>query len=319
MEAGALYLVPVSFSQGEAMFRKLGCLALLSLLTALPVTQTSCKKKEGPPPAKQVRISSTGAYEKYFGPAPTTDKGTCFAFVIYFPSAKSPGKVVPFPFFTFDEGSIKRVSVERFLVGMDVGSYRGEFLQPFPVGVRLLGITEEKGVVTVNFSKELLNLKADKACDEGVLDALALTLMQFRGVKEVRVIVEGRGGNLSFPGGCLIRQPLAADEGAVMQPGPPRLLEIAGLKDKGAKQVEDVQVYFDRPVDIKELTIADKNGKAFVGETFHSVFDMAAVLKPNDPSLFKAGMPVKVRWKVADKLGRAAEGEGEFMFEVKEH
>ncbi len=300
------------------MFRKTGCLAILSLLAVLPVTQTSCKQKEEPPPAKQVRISATGAYEKYFGPAPTTDKGTCFAFVIYFPSAKSPEKVVPFPFFTFDEGSIKKVAVERLLGGMDVGSYRGEFLQPFPVGTHLLGITEEKNAVTVNFSKELLSLKLDRSCGKGGLDALALTLIQFRGVKEVRIIVEGKGG-MSFSGGCRIPQPLAVDEGAVLQPGPPRLLEIAGLRDKGAKNVEDVQAYFDRPVDVKDLSLADKNGKQFVGETFHSVFDMAAVLKPKDPSRFTAGMPVKVRWKVVDRMGRSAEGEGEFKLEVKEH
>lgn len=46
---------------------------------------------------------------------------------------------------------------------------------------------------------------------------------------------------------------------------------------------------------------------------------MAAVLKPKDPSIFKAGMPVKVRWQVVDKKGRAADGDNELMLEVKEH
>ena len=61
---------------------------------------------------------ATAAYEKYFGAAPSVDKGTAYAFVIYFPSSKEPGKVVPFPFFTFDEGSIKKVAVERLLGGL---------------------------------------------------------------------------------------------------------------------------------------------------------------------------------------------------------
>jgi germination protein M len=294
-------------------------LMLLSALLLFVFPVSSCKKQGEPSRQKQVRLSTTKAYEKYFGPAPTTDKGTCFAFVIYFPSAKSPGKVVPFPFFTFDEESIKKVAVERLLGGMDVGSYKGEFAQPFPVGTHLLGISQEKGSVTVNFSRELTSLGAKEACNESSLDALALTLAQFKGVQEVRLEVEGRGGVIRFPGGCLIRQPLAIDESEVLPPGRPRLLEVAALKDKGEKTIEDVHVYFDRPVDVKDVHIFDKNGTPFAGEFYHSVFDMAAVLKPEDPSLFTTGMPVEVRWRVADKLGRNSEGETTLPLEIKEH
>lgn len=294
-------------------------LILLSALLLFIFPVAACKKKEGPSPQNQVRVSTTKAYEKYFGPAPTTDKGTCFAFVIYFPSAKSPGKVVPFPFFTFDEESIKKVAVERLLSGMDIPAYRGEFLQPFHPGTRLLGLTEDKRSVTLNFSKEFINLKADKTCEQGVLDALALTFSQFKGVREVRIAVEGKVGVIPFPHGCLIRQPLTVDESEVMEPGPPRILEIAALKDKGAKTIEGVHVYFDRPVDVKDFSLADKNSKPFAGESFHSVFDMAAILKPKDPSLFMAGMPVKVRWKVVDKKGRGSEGETSLPLAIKEH
>ena len=95
--------------------------------------------------------------------------------------------------------------------------------------------------------------------------------------------------------------------------------KLPRLKDKGAKMIEGVHVYFDRPVDVKDFSLADQNGKPFAGEIFHSVFDMAAVLKPKDPSLFTAGMPIKVRWKVADKKGRSAEGEKILPLEIKEH
>jgi germination protein M len=292
---------------------------LLFALFLLIFPAASCKKKEEPSPRKQVRVSTTAAYEKYFGPAPTTDKGTCFAFVIYFPSAKSPGKVVPFPFFTFDEGSIEKVAVERLLGGMDIGSYKGEFLRPFPAGTHLLEISDENGVVTVNFSREMKNPGAGAACDGGSLDALALTLAQFRGVREVSLQVEGKGGNIRFSDGCVIRQPIATDESVVLEPGPPRLLEVAALKEKGAKSIEDVQVYFDRPVNIKNVGLYDTNGNPFAGEIYQSVFDMAAVLKPKDPSVFTAGMPIKVHWKVMDKKGRAAEGEKTLLLEVREH
>ena len=91
------------------------------------------------------------------------------------------------------------------------------------------------------------------------------------------------------------------------------------MRDKGARDVEDVNAFFDRPVEVKELKLFSKEGQLFAGDIYHSVFDMAAVLKPKDPSLFKERMPIKVRWKVADKLGRPAEGDSVWLLEVKEH
>jgi hypothetical protein len=291
---------------------------LLSLFAVLALfLLPACTKKQEPSPAKQVRVSATKPYEKYFGPAPTTDKGTCYAFVIYFPSAKEMGKVVPFPFFTFDEGSIKKVAVERFIGGMEVGSYAGEFLQPFPASTHLLGVTQDKDTVIVNFSKEILNAKIDEASGKAALNALALTLSQFAGVKDVRVQVEGKDEKIF--GFDLKNQPLVPDEAAVAQPSPPRLLSVTAVKDKGAKNVEEVSAYFDRPVEVRELSMSGHEGKPFPGDIYHSVFDMAAVLKPKDPSVFKERMPIKVRWKVTDKLGRHAEGDNVWLLEVKEH
>lgn len=287
------------------------------ILLIFPIV--ACKKNEEPTSRKQVRVSTTKAYEKYFGPAPTTDTGTCFAFVIYFPSAKSPGKVVPFPFFTFDEESMKKVAIARLLAGMDVPAFRGEILQPVRPGTRLLGLTEKKGTVTVDFSRELSSLRDDAAGERVFLNAMVLTISQFKGVGEVRVSVAGMASGISLAHGGLARQPLAKDESVVLEPGPPRLLEVAGLKDKGAKNIEDVHVYFDRPVDVKDLSLADKNGKQFARELYRSVFDMAAVLKPKDPSRFTTGMPVKVRWKVVDKKDRSSDGEVALTLAIKEH
>ncbi|MBC8018669.1 MAG: GerMN domain-containing protein [Verrucomicrobia bacterium] len=258
------------------------------------------------PVEKPGKVTATPAYEKYFGPAPAVDKGTAYAFVIYFPSSKEPGKVVPFPFFTFDEGSIKKVAIERLLGGMDTGSYQGEFI-PFPSGTRLIAIDDDKGTVTVNLSKELVT-----SAEAATAPALALTLRQFKGVRDVRLQVEGKESTLN----SLVKN---ADESAVRQPSPPRLLSVAAMRDKGAKNIEDVNAFFDRPVEVKELKLLSKEGQPFAGDLYHSVFDMAAVLKPKDPAQFKKRMPVKVRWKVVDKLGRQAEGDTVWLLEVKEH
>lgn len=258
------------------------------------------------PVEKPGKVAATNTYEKYFGAAPWCDKGTVYAFVIYFPSSKEPGKVVPFPFFTFDEGSIKKVAVERLLSGMNTGSYQGEFI-PFPGGIRLIAINDDQGTVTVNFSKEL-----DKSAETATARALALTLRQFRGVRNIRLQVEGKESPLS----ALVKN---VDDTAVLQPSPPRLLSVTAMRDKGAKDIEDVNAFFDRPVDVKELRLLSKDGQPFAGELYHSVLDMAAVLKPEEPSQFKEHMPIKVRWKVIDKLGRKAEGDSIWLLEVKEH
>jgi hypothetical protein len=284
------------------MKRIITLMSVMILLTGLWGCNKNTSSESTSKPGKVV---ITTAYEKYFGGAPTVDKGTAYAFVIYFPSSKESGKVVPFPFFTFDEGSIKKVAVERLLSGMDIGSYQGEFVS-FPAGTRLIGVSEDKGLVTLNFSKELA------AATDASVRALALTMHQFSSVKEVRLQIEGKDSPLTAIAKVV-------EEGIVIQPSSPRLLSVTAMRDKGASKVEDVNAFFDRPVEVKELKLLSKDGKQFEGELFHSVFDMAAVLKPKDPSQFKERMPITVRWKVVDKLGKPSEGDSTFQLEVKEH
>lgn len=260
-------------------------------------------RKKEIPVEKPGKVVATTAYQKYFGPAPSLDKGTAYAFVIYFPSRKEPGTVVPFPFFTFDEGSIKKVAIERLLGGMETGSYQGEFLSP-PTGCRIVSIDETQGTVKLTLSKEFASPDASP-----FVKALTQTLRQFKGISAVSVKIEGSEKTLTSKG----------DDSNIIQPGPPRLLSVTAMKDKDAKEMEEVDAFFDRPVDVKELKLLAKDGKTFEGELYHSAFDMSGVLKSKDRSQFTERMPIKVRWKVIDKLGRQAEGDNVWLLEVKQH
>ena len=273
---------------------------------------TGCAPKKAPPSGKLVRISATGAFESYFGTAPTTDKGTCYAFVIFFPVAREPGKVMPVPFFSFDDASLKKVALQRLIGGMGEKCYAAQFLQLFPKGARLLSLTEQNGAVTADFSKELRPVAADTNNGRALFNAITLTVMQFGGVAGVRIQSEGRD---LFNSGR--HRPVEAS--VVLQPLPPRLLKVVAMKETAAAPVEEVDALFDRPVDIKECRFASIDDTPVAGDVFHAMFDMAAVLKPKEPRNLEEGAKIKVIWKVSDKKGRSAAGEDTVTLEVTVH
>lgn len=283
------------------------------LVTAvLLLASLGCSRREPPAPKAPAKVSATRAFESAFGPAPVTDKGTCFAFVIYFPSAKNPGKLTPFPFFSFDRASLKKVALERMMGGMDEKSYAGEFLRLFPAGSRLISLTEQGGVVTADYSAELAAVAADPARGGLLKQSVVLTLAQFPAVTGVRI---RSAGQELFP---QVSLPLA-EEDLVAAPGPPRLLSVIAMQDSAAGPVKEVDALFDRPVDIKEFQFEAIDGSVIAGEVFHSMFDMAAVLKPKDPARLRGTASVRVRYRVVDKLGRPAAGEGALPLEVRLH
>lgn len=249
-------------------------------------------------------VTATGAYQQYFGPPPTTTKGKCYAFVLFFPSAKYPGKLVPFPFFNFDESSLKKVAAERLMGGMDVAGYRGELVNPFPAGSDVKGVTEKDGVVAL----DVIGGGEGGNLTEPARNALALTLSQFPGVKAVELAMGGAKTSLKNPG-----------PGVVLEPGAPRILGVGASRGKNGGKFEEVSTIFDRPLDVRELQISVGKGKPLAGAMYHSVFDMAAVLKPKDPSLLQDAKKVTIRWKVVDRKGREGEGESVLPLEIREH
>jgi hypothetical protein len=105
----------------------------------------------------------------------------------------------------------------------------------------------------------------------------------------------------------------------VLQPSAPRLLKVVAMKETAAAPVAEVDALFDRPVEIKKCVITASDGTMLSGDVFHSMFDMAAVLKPKEPGKLTEGAKIVVRWEVTDKKGRSASGEESFALEVKVH
>jgi germination protein M len=306
--AGKSFIISLIAREGQDMHKITAALVILICLSAF----LGCSRKEAPAPARTARVSATKAFTTYFGPAPTTDKGICYAFVIYFPRAKELEKVTPFPFFSFDEASLKKIALQRMLSGMDEKSYAGEFLQLFPKGSRLLSVSEREGTVSADFSKELREVADNPSRSRALFNALTLTLLQFSGVTGVRIHCEGRE---LFP--AATRLPVEA--AVVAQPSAPRLLSVIAMKQGASTPVLEVDALFDRPVDIKEFQFLENDGTLLTGEVFHSMFDMAAVLKPKEPGKLAQGTKIRARYRVVDKMGRSAAGESSFALEVKLH
>ena len=287
-------------------------LVAVTLLAAIGIgSLVGCSGKEPYPAGKPARISATAPFESYFGPAPTTDKGTCYAFVIFFPAADEPGTVVPFPFFSFDEASMKRVALERLIGGMEEKGYAGRFRNPFPKGTRLLSLGEQRGVVSANYSAELRPVAADPRSARELSSAVVQTLKQFPGVTGVRIQSEGAdlfAAGTSAPGAPVVRDP-----------APPSLLKLVALKGEGRGAVSEVDALFDRPVMIGECRFFTEAGDEITGELFQSMFDMAAVLKPKEPGRLAKGTRVRVRFQVTDKRGRSARGEETLPLELQLH
>jgi germination protein M len=282
------------------------------LLVVFSLSGAGCARREASKPAAATRVAATQAFERAFGAAPVTDKGSCFAFVIYFPSARHPGKVTPLPFFSFDEASLKRVALQRLMAGMEEKSYAGELLQLFPPHSRLVSLKEQGGSVVAEFGPELKAVAEDPRRAAALKAALELTLGQFKGVSGVSIRAAREP---LFPGA----QGAAAAADPVLPPSGPRLLGITAMQERTGQPVEEVDALFDRPVEIKELQFRGNDGNLLAGEVYHSMFDMAAVLKPKEPGRLAKGSPVTVRYRVVDKLGRAAQGEVTLPLELRVH
>jgi germination protein M len=290
--------------------KQLTVFLILMLLGIVAGCQRQSETKKEPVPVAS-NVEATPAYRSFFGEPPTVAEGSCYALVGYYPLAAMPGKISPFPLFMFDREDQLEVVTEQLLrwgEGWDMG---GAAINPFPPGTELLSLTRSGDLVRVELSEPALT-GSNPASQNLILAVLGHTLAQFEGVDPVQVVA----------GGTLL--PLQADRGfypdpeAVVPPGEPRALTVAGVWEDAAAHPEEVSVFFDRPVRVEEVRVS-VDGRRLEGDYFTSVFDMAVVIRPKEPVLLMVGLPVTVAWRVADRLGRKGEGGKTFPLARVEH
>jgi hypothetical protein len=278
--------------------------ALVLSLAILLTMGIGCEQKKETPSKAAGSVEATQAYRSFFGEPPTVAEGDCFALVGYYPLAAAPGKITPFPLFMFDREEQLQVVTEQLLRWGEDWDMGGAAVDPFPPGTELLSLTRNGDLVRVELSESVLS-GSDPAGQRLILAVLGHTLVQFEGIARVQVVA----------GGILLPQQAERgfypDPEAVVPPGEPRALTVAGVWDDAAANPEEVSVFFDRPVRVEEVRVS-VDGRRLEGEYFTSVFDMAVVIRPKEPASLREGLPVTVAWRIEDRLGRKGEGEKNF-------
>lgn len=260
-----------------------------------------CQEQDKAPAHSSGRVEASSAYRAYFGDPPTVAEGTCFALVGFYPLAEDPTRVMPVPHFTFAEANRPQLLMGQVLQGGEPLGMERLFINPFPAGTRLDSLALSAGEAVADFSAELLRVRPEM--QQGLLASIGQTLLQFDEIQRVRVTVEGR------PLPFAPSEWLQADEAAVVEPGPPGLLQALLHDDEDAVPGE-ILVFFDRPVEVRSFRLEFPQGQPVKGEYFTSVFDMAVVLHPADPEGIAVGKEVFIAWKIVDGKGREGSGEG---------
>ena len=111
---------------------------------------------------------------------------------------------VPVTRFVAAEKGIVEVTIEELFKGPRAGS---SLFSDLPAGVQLRGFVLQEGVLTIDFSKEILYYRGGRRGEKNMLMQLILTLTEIPGVDKVQMLIAGEKMNLPYGTPC--QEPLA--------------------------------------------------------------------------------------------------------------
>ncbi|MGK2905105.1 MAG: GerMN domain-containing protein [Desulfuromonadales bacterium] len=275
-------------------------LALAGLCVAL-LALAGCRQEEvsAPAPVESGVVAANRAYLENFGEPPQGKAGEAFARVGYLPLLESPQQVRAFPLFLFSEKDQLQQILNRLVSGELPLPESFGLYNPFPADLQLTATSPENPALTLSLLSEVSWSDTDKAAAGRTL---AESVFQFPRVEKVVVMLNG--------------QPLAQmpadgyrhEPGALAAVRPPQLILMAGMWKRGSDRPDELLAEFDRPVKINNFKLYAKSGEVVEGEYFTSVFQMAVVVLPKDPTLYQESTVLRAEWDVVDGLGRSNSG-----------
>jgi len=253
-----------------------------------------------PAPAKPA-IRTTNAFDAVFGELPRIPvQAPAYATVVYFPSAKEPGKFLAAPIFTTESGKEEFLTVRTAVRGIEQEEFEKGVARPLPRGSDLIAFRHERGKATITVGGTFRAASISKFEREKLAAGLGLTVKQFGEVTEMEI--SDADGTAIFSG-----IPPAAQ---VADPGNPRILGLLAIQENRGRPATSLSVLFDRPVFIEEIAISPSGGGSpFPGKSYATGFGMSVEFHPVAGTTFDTKAPYRVRFKVRDGKGRAAGGE----------
>ncbi len=248
------------------------------------------------PPQKPL-IHTTKAFDAIFGALPPMSvPGPCYATVAYFPSAAEPGKFLPVPIFSAEQGKETWLSVRTVIRGLpDAGGFAARIVPPFPAGSDLASLSAEGGVAKIAIAGSFRAADFPPDRRNAAARALALTVAQFGTAREVDVT--DAAATAHFRG--------TADGAAVAEIGGPEVLGLLAIKEKSDRPATVLSVLFDRPVFVEDIAYFPPGGKDPVpGKIYATGFGMTAELHPDQAVSLNTRDAWRVKLKVKDGKGR---------------
>lgn len=273
----------------------------------IPLAVATAVLLSAPVGAAEAPVDATQAYRETFGPPPSSEAGGCTAAVTYLPGVGASGRtdrLSALPLFSVSAGQVQEQAARVVVQGYPTPVRLFDPPRIFPAGSRLLGVDTEGAVTTVRVEKGPAG-----SVDPLALQALALTLSQFQ---------PQTGKFVLAVSGEPPRGPEAPNRDLVEPPAPPRLLDVVSSIHEG-EEPEEIDVLFDRPVDLLHFAIRLGDGTGLPGKAYVSMFDMAAVYRPEDPKVLREGLPLRLEWSVRDKTGRESHGERAVQLRIYRH
>lgn len=244
-------------------------------------------------------VEATQAYEKSFGLPPQGKAGRAYAAVGYLPVKDKPDTFGPLPIFLFAEESQQEKVLSKLVSGDLVTSQNWIYYNPFPNDLEVTFNSKENGSLTID-----LLTKEDWESNDLHAGAIAIieTSLQFNDVQSVKVLLNG----VAVPGTS--ESGFQMNRDLIIEVPPPTLILMAGAWEKGEETPEEILVEFDRPVKVEEFKLYHIDGTEVQGEYYKSMFQMAVVIHPKSPNLFRESTSLRAEWSVVDELGRANSG-----------
>lgn len=268
------------------------------VMFALLLVSPGCQQEEAPP-VRAGLVTATEAYLESFGTPPQGKSGRAYAAVVYLPTKEMPGKLLAFPVFLYTEESQLEKVLEKLISGDLVSSEKMNVYNPFPGDLEFVIESLKDDVLTLNLNISKQWAETDQ---KSAVIALRETALQFNEVSAVKIMLNG-----SFVSG-MPKNGFQHQQGLIAQMTPPKLILMAGVWEEGQETPEEILIEFDRPIKIKSFNLYHSDGKKIEGDYYTSIFQMAVVLHPERPELFKEGAVLRAEWSVVDYLGRANSG-----------